>query len=189
MIRNKGIWLGGVLMVGIGLMHYLQAPGKGPQSQKIVMTEMPSSSSNAVNKPHSDQRTLPQTGLGPVKHYRRPFASEEDQHFAADNACGQRCVDAGILAQSLLAELCSMDMPLEQALKSPLYGRLLIMFTLHAKAEEQFDEVEAELRENVDCVDQATWGGNTHRALLLRGIMGERVSGEMEMMINDLPRR
>lgn len=159
----------GSVLTGLCLMQERAEPQPSQEATAKVVWTIPSHSANTTLP--SNQVEQPEQTPTLVTPARAMQKKPEQRHVAPHNACDARCISAGLLSQSVLAELCSLDTSLEQTQQSPLYHRLLVVLMLHPQAEVHMDEVAAEVRGNVDCADQTKWGANAHIALLQRGIL------------------
>ena len=150
----------GSVLTGLCLMQERAEPQPSQEARAQAVETLPTNTTLPGNQVELPEHT-------PIQVLNTP----EQRHVATRNACDVRCHSAGVLSQSVLAELCNLDTSLEQAQQSPLYHRLLIVLMLHPQAEAHMDDVAAEVRGNVDCADQAKWGTNAHIALLQRGVL------------------
>lgn len=148
------------VLTGLCLMQERAEPQPSQEARAQAVEKLPTNTTLPGNQVELLEHT-------PIQVLNTP----EQRHVATRNACDVRCHSAGLLSQSVLAELCNLDTSLEQAQQSPLYHRLLIVLMLHPQAEAHMDDVAAEVRGNVDCADQAKWGTNAHIALLQRGVL------------------
>lgn len=153
----------GSVLTGLCLMQERAEPQPSQEARAQAVETLPTNTTNTTLP--GNQVELPEHT--PIQVLNTP----EQRHVATRNTCDVRCHSAGLLSQSVLAELCNLDTSLEQAQQSPLYHRLLIVLMLHPQAEAHMDDVAAEVRGNVDCADQAKWGTNAHIALLQRGVL------------------
>lgn len=150
----------GSVLTGLCLMQERAEPQPSQEARAQAVETLPTNTTLPGNQVEQPEHT-------PIQVLNTP----EQRHVATRNTCDVRCHSAGLLSQSVLAELCNLDTSLEQAQQSPLYHRLLIVLMLHPQAEAHMDDVAAEVRGNVDCADQAKWGTNAHIALLQRGVL------------------
>lgn len=150
----------GSVLTGLCLMQERAEPQPSQEARAQAVETHPTNTTLPGNQVEQPEHT-------PIQVLNTP----EQRHVATRNTCDVRCHSAGLLSQSVLAELCNLDTSLEQAQQSPLYHRLLIVLMLHPQAEAHMDDVAAEVRGNVDCADQAKWGTNAHIALLQRGVL------------------
>lgn len=150
----------GSVLTGLCLMQERAEPQPSQEARAQAVETLPTNTTLPGNQVELPEHT-------PIQVLNTP----EQRHVATRNTCDVRCHSAGLLSQSVLAELCNLDTSLEQAQQSPLYHRLLIVLMLHPQAEAHMDDVAAEVRGNVDCADQAKWGTNAHIALLQRGVL------------------
>lgn len=150
----------GSVLTGLCLMQERAEPQPSQEARAQAVETRPTNTTLPSNQVEQPEHT-------PIQVLNTP----EQRHVATRNTCDVRCHSAGLLSQSVLAELCNLDTSLEQAQQSPLYHRLLIVLMLHPQAEAHMDDVAAEVRGNVDCADQAKWGTNAHIALLQRGVL------------------
>ena len=150
----------GSVLTGLCLMQERAEPQPSQEARAQAVETLPTNTTLPGNQVELPEHT-------PIQALNTP----EQRHVATRNTCDVRCHSAGLLSQSVLAELCNLDTSLEQAQQSPLYHRLLIVLMLHPQAEAHMDDVAAEVRGNVDCADQAKWGTNAHIALLQRGVL------------------
>ncbi|HDX8462579.1 TPA: hypothetical protein RUY97_002902 [Aeromonas dhakensis] len=150
----------GSVLTGLCLMQERAEPQPSQEARAQAVETLPTNTTLSGNQVEQPEHT-------PIQVLNTP----EQRHVATRNTCDVRCHSAGLLSQSVLAELCNLDTSLEQAQQSPLYHRLLIVLMLHPQAEAHMDDVAAEVRGNVDCADQAKWGTNAHIALLQRGVL------------------
>ncbi len=150
----------GSVLTGLCLMQERAEPQPSQEARAQAVEKLPTNTTLPGNQVELLEHT-------PIQVLNTP----EQRHVATRNTCDVRCHSAGLLSQSVLAELCNLDTSLEQAQQSPLYHRLLIVLMLHPQAEAHMDDVAAEVRGNVDCADQAKWGTNAHIALLQRGVL------------------
>ena len=150
----------GSVLTGLCLMQERPEPQPSQEARALAVETLPTNTTLPGNQVEQPEHT-------PIQVLNTP----EQRHVATRNTCDVRCHSAGLLSQSVLAELCNLDTSLEQAQQSPLYHRLLIVLMLHPQAEAHMDDVAAEVRGNVDCADQAKWGTNAHIALLQRGVL------------------
>lgn len=150
----------GSVLTGLCLMQERAEPQPSQEARALAVETLPTNTTLPGNQVEQPEHT-------PIQVLNTP----EQRHVATRNTCDVRCHSAGLLSQSVLAELCNLDTSLEQAQQSPLYHRLLIVLMLHPQAEAHMDDVAAEVRGNVDCADQAKWGTNAHIALLQRGVL------------------
>ena len=148
------------VLTGLCLMQERAEPQPSQEARAQAVETLPTNTTLPGNQVEQPEHT-------PIQVLNTP----EQRHVATRNTCDVRCHSAGLLSQSVLAELCNLDTSLEQAQQSPLYHRLLIVLMLHPQAEAHMDDVAAEVRGNVDCADQAKWGTNAHIALLQRGVL------------------
>lgn len=153
----------GAVLTGLSLMQERAEPLPSQEARAQTVETRPAHTANTTLPGNQDERQ---------KHPQiQVLNTPEQRHVATRNTCDVRCHSAGLLSQSVLAELCNLDTTFEQTLQSPLYHRLLIVLMLHPQAEAHMDDVAAEVRGNVDCADQAKWGTNAHIALLQRGVL------------------
>lgn len=150
----------GSVLTGLCLMQERAEPQPSQEARAQAVETLPTNTTLPGNQVEQLEHT-------PIQVLNTP----EQRHVATRNACDVRCHSAGLLSQSVLAELCNLDTSLEQAQQSQLYHRLLIVLMLHPQTEAHMDDVAAEVRGNVDCADQAKWGTNAHIALLQRGVL------------------
>ena len=150
----------GSVLTGLCLMQERAEPQPSQEARALAVETLPTNTTLPGNQVEQPEHT-------PIQVLNTP----EQRHVATRNTCDVRCHSAGLLSQSVLAELCNLDTSLEQAQQSALYHRLLIVLMLHPQAEAHMDDVAAEVRGNVDCADQAKWGTNAHIALLQRGVL------------------
>lgn len=150
----------GSVLTGLCLMQERAEPQPSQEARAQAVETLPTNTTLPGDQVEQPEHT-------PIQVLNTP----EQRHVATRNTCDVRCHSAGLLSQSVLAELCNLDTSLEQAQQSPLYHRLLIVLMLHPQAEAHMDDVAAEVRGNVDCADQAKWGTNAHIALLQRGVL------------------
>ena len=186
MNRRNWILLVSGVVAGVGLMNYLNtgqemSSKRGGGDENLSYNQV----KGEIIYPVGVNLALSEKNFEKNEQEMDRIKDEEDKPLETDNLCNRRCVDAGRLSKSLLVELCGMDISQEEAFKTPLYNRLMTIFILHPKADEKINEVEIELRGNVNCADQVSWGGDAHKALLQLGILDEPLSAEMEIMLNN----
>lgn len=102
------------------------------------------------------------------------FRSLEDQRFyelETKRGTCDKCLQAGLLSQTLLAELCDSELSLQQTMSGDMYLMFKILFALIPPAAVNMEEMAEELKGNVDCTDPRAWGINAFRSMSQRGLL------------------